>query len=110
MTSDTGKQLRELVEQQILDEGLWFDAETAPEAYLQQELRKLHAHVEARVDLDVKYGGVIAAARKVAEYEVTPLTKMDECMHCGQDINGHADDCDWKVFVDALAAMELADA
>lgn len=35
-----------LVAQQAEDEGLWFEAQTAPEAYLQQELRKLHAAVE----------------------------------------------------------------
>lgn len=42
--------LRALVESQAEDEGLWFETETAPEAYLQQELRKLHAHVEAFLD------------------------------------------------------------
>lgn len=36
----------ELVQQQAEDEGLWFTAERATEAYLQQELRKLHAAVE----------------------------------------------------------------
>lgn len=35
-----------LVLEQAEDEGLWFIAETAPEAYLQRELRKLHAVVE----------------------------------------------------------------
>ncbi len=32
--------------EQAEDEGLWFVAETAPEAYLQQALRRLHAAVE----------------------------------------------------------------
>ena len=41
------RQLRTLVDRQAEDEGLWFDAATAPEAYLQQELRRLHAAVEA---------------------------------------------------------------
>ncbi len=36
-----------LVDAQAENEGLWFMAKTAPEAYLQQELRKLHAKVEA---------------------------------------------------------------
>ena len=36
----------EIVNQQAEDEGLWFEAQTAPEAYLQQELRRLHAAVE----------------------------------------------------------------
>jgi len=42
------KALLELVNQQAEDEGLWFDATTAPEAYLQQELRKLHVAIEGK--------------------------------------------------------------
>lgn len=37
----------QLVEEQAKDEGLWFVAETAPEAYLQKALRNLHRVVEA---------------------------------------------------------------
>jgi hypothetical protein len=37
-----------LVTEQANDGGLWFVAETCPEAYLQQALRKLHAAVERR--------------------------------------------------------------
>ena len=37
---------REVVDRQAEDEGLWFVAETAAEAYLQQELRRLHSTVE----------------------------------------------------------------
>lgn len=40
--------LRGIVNAQAEDEGLWFQAKTAPEAYLQQELRKLHAAIELR--------------------------------------------------------------
>jgi hypothetical protein len=39
--------LRALVDEQAEDEGLWFIARTAPEGYLQQELRRLHAAIEA---------------------------------------------------------------
>jgi hypothetical protein len=39
--------LRQMVDEQAEDDGLWFVAQTAPEAYLQQELRRLHAAVEA---------------------------------------------------------------
>lgn len=35
-----------LVKKQADDHGLWFTAKTAPEAYLQQELRRLHAAIE----------------------------------------------------------------
>ena len=38
---------RALVDEQAEDEGLWFVAETAAEAYLQEALRRLHAEVEA---------------------------------------------------------------
>ena len=40
------EKLVNLVHQQAEDEGLWFIARTAPEAYLQQELRLLHALIE----------------------------------------------------------------
>jgi hypothetical protein len=33
---------------QAEDEGLWFVAETAPEAYLQQALRRLHEAIEGK--------------------------------------------------------------
>ncbi len=35
-----------IVNEQAEDEGLWFRAITAPEAYLQEELRRLHAAIE----------------------------------------------------------------
>ena len=38
--------LRKLVAEQAEDEGLWFIAQTAPEAYLQQALRKIHVAIE----------------------------------------------------------------
>lgn len=45
--ADQMERVRALVEEQAEDEGLWFEAQTAPEAYLQQALRELHAAVEA---------------------------------------------------------------
>ena len=44
-----GKQidvLRNIASLQAKDAGLWFRAETAPEAYLQRTLRKLHGIIE----------------------------------------------------------------
>jgi len=38
--------IRAVVDEQAEDEGLWFVARTAPEAYLQQELRRLHRVIE----------------------------------------------------------------
>ena len=49
MHETTGYWLRtiqDLVEKQAADDGLWFEAQTAPEAYLQQELRRLHEVIE----------------------------------------------------------------
>ena len=43
----TLEDLKTLVDHQANDEGLWFVAETGPELYLQQELRKLHGMCEA---------------------------------------------------------------
>lgn len=40
--------IRDTVEEQSEDEGLWFEASTAPEAYLQQELRRLHKVIEEK--------------------------------------------------------------
>ncbi len=39
-------QAMQIVDEQAEDEGLWFEAETAAEGYLQYELRKLHRAVE----------------------------------------------------------------
>lgn len=38
--------LRDLCARQAEDAGLWVEAETAPEAYIQKALRKLHAAIE----------------------------------------------------------------
>ena len=38
--------VRALTAQQAEDDGLWFEAKTAPEAYLQAALRRLHAVIE----------------------------------------------------------------
>ena len=46
LPGDPATPARELVNEQANDDGLWFVAETAAEAYLQQELRRLHAAVE----------------------------------------------------------------
>jgi len=40
--------IKALVEEQANDDGLWFQAETCAEAYLQQELRRLHATIEGK--------------------------------------------------------------
>lgn len=42
--------IKALVDEQAEDEGLWFQAQTVPEAYLQQALRRLHGLIEMEVD------------------------------------------------------------
>lgn len=39
-------EIRKLVDEQAEDAGLWFVAQTAPEAYIQMHLRRLHALIE----------------------------------------------------------------
>lgn len=39
--------LQALVKGQAADEGLWFEAQTAPEAYLQNALRAIHYAIES---------------------------------------------------------------
>ena len=46
--------IQQVVDEQAEDEGLWFRAETAAEAYLQQELRRLHAAVEGAARAAIK--------------------------------------------------------
>lgn len=38
--------VKAVVDAQAEDDGLWFEAQTAPEAYLQAALRRLHAAIE----------------------------------------------------------------
>lgn len=45
---EAATRIQQIVDTQALDEGLWFIAETAAEAYLQQELRRLHATIEGK--------------------------------------------------------------
>ncbi len=45
------KGLRSITALQADDEGLWFDAQTAPEGYLQLKLRVLHGLIEEGVEL-----------------------------------------------------------
>ena len=37
---------QEVAAEQAEDEGLWFEAQTAPEGYLQEALRRLHKAIE----------------------------------------------------------------
>lgn len=46
----TIEQLQKIVDIQAEDEGLWFMAQYASEAYLQAALRKLHAAIEELVE------------------------------------------------------------
>lgn len=54
---------RQLVAKQAEDDGLWFQAKTAPEAYLQQELRRLHSAIEGEL-LGAPGSSALAAAHQ----------------------------------------------
>ncbi len=44
--------LEAVVAEQAADDGLWFQAQTAPEAYLQQALRELHEIIEGKTSVE----------------------------------------------------------
>ena len=46
MSEEAIENIVAVVDKQAEDDGLWFIAKTAPEAYLQQELRRLHRVIE----------------------------------------------------------------
>jgi hypothetical protein len=46
----------QVVDEQADDEGLWFEAATAPEAYLQKALRRLHEAIEAQSGQEARRG------------------------------------------------------
>lgn len=46
MWDESIKRIMNVVAEQAEDEGLWFVAETAPEGYLQDQLRRLHEAIE----------------------------------------------------------------
>lgn len=48
MTEEQQAEIKAIVDEQAKDVGLWFNAETAPESYLQAGLRRLHAAIEAK--------------------------------------------------------------
>lgn len=80
MSIDTNSRARRLVDAQAKDEGLWFQAVTAPESYLQEALRALHAAVEAG-QRDAQQ------ALRDVEAEITEATKeLTEDVSVLQDI------------------------
>lgn len=60
---------QELVARQAEDAGLWFVAETAPEAYLQKALRALHTVIESEADKTVEEHGELVRLREHARAE-----------------------------------------
>jgi hypothetical protein len=60
-----------LVHAQAEDEGLWFVAATAPEAYLQQALRAVHAAVESSARSDGSPLARLTEERDQAEIKLT---------------------------------------
>lgn len=62
-----------LVQRQASDEGLWFVAQTAPEAYLQAALRELHAAVETNVAGQETYCATGSSAGRAAHPPEAPV-------------------------------------
>ena len=63
----------QLVNRQAEDEGLWFEAVTAPEAHLQAALRKLHAAVESsQKQVPMTEDEIEALADKYLKYQEEP--------------------------------------
>ena len=68
-----------VVHEQAKDDGLWFHAQTASEAYLQQELRRLHVAVEAEGCTFVHDGSCAlagACARERQELSVEEIVEL----------------------------------
>ena len=66
-----------VVAEQVEDEGLWFVAQTAPEAYLQDALRRLHAVIEGAGMIqtyDKEYVESLLAENERLEVEATSNT------------------------------------
>lgn len=68
MTSEPAVPALAVVLEQAEDEGLWFVARTSAEAYLQQELRRLHAAVEnAAPSIAAASPGMVEALRDLID-------------------------------------------
>ena len=63
--------IHSLVEGQAEDEGLWFMAETAPEAYVQTALRKLHARIEGEAAMELLLGGSVPGGSCARTYRLS---------------------------------------
>jgi hypothetical protein len=71
---------RELVDAQAEDPGLWAEAETAMEAYLQQALRRLHAAVEGEIpELICAFCGFVCPPCEPMDENSVMIAHMREC-------------------------------
>lgn len=97
--------LIDIVNKQAEDEGLWFDAQTAPEAYLQLELRRLHSAVEdgthikppvQKVDVENVAKSIFKQAKPFSNYEDLWFAEREEYKALAQvainAINGEKSD------------------
>jgi hypothetical protein len=97
--------LRKLVEEQANDEALWFVHRTASEAYLQKELRRLHASIEAAsAAQSVERGGQHCERCSV----LGELERLREKAQAVVDMRRRDDPLDMHEALNALAAA-LAD-
>ena len=59
--------VQKLNHEQAEDEGLWFESKTASEAYLQQELRKLHDAIESLLQAQGEVEDWIPTSERIPE-------------------------------------------
>lgn len=79
-------ELQELVDRQAEDWGLWYPTDDIAVAYIQQELRRLHAAIEAR---DSRWILCILKCRNVLAYDVT-IDEHMEALHMAEDVLSRA--------------------
>jgi hypothetical protein len=73
--------------EQAQDDGIWFIPETAAEAYLQQELRRLHALIEGKTPDE--------CARETVK-GIESRLKFD-CKYCGANLYRQIDGCKTEI-------------
>ena len=90
-----------LVNEQAEDDGLWFNAQYATEAYLQQALRELHAAIEGNQPIAVP---VAAPAASEPNRSHATTAAKDLSAEAGAGVSGCAD-CDF--LMQSLVEQEL---
>ena len=88
------RELRAVVDEQAEDDALWCETSSIVEAYLQQELRRLHSIVEAhRIECwakdedDEPAGFALTTLREACEVLLEAIDRMHTSKGCSLSIN-----------------------